>query len=157
MLTVDFRSASSAEITRRISSGALNRSTPKENHEKPPSYVQHMQQSSQRPQYQSPLSVLQKDRFFNKKTNFQSSIANHSSGRSRSDQVDHSARLSASMNPRMDRLTAHKTPFERDRFAESLAKVSLSHIDWYFPSVLFQLSASQPKKLFSDPRSTPVR
>ena len=32
------------------------------------------------------------------------------------------------MNPRMDRLTAHKTPFERDRFAESLAKVSSEYL-----------------------------
>lgn len=50
------RSASSAEITRRISSGALNRSTPKENFgaEKPPSYVQHMQTRSN---YQAPLSA----------------------------------------------------------------------------------------------------
>ena len=36
-----------------------------------------------------------------------------------------------SANPRMDRLTAHKTPFERDRFGESLAKVSSSLYSLY--------------------------
>lgn len=148
-----FRSASSAEI-RRISTGAnfRNPPTPKErkisssssnsdrrgNENAPPSYAQHIS----RPNYQSPLSVSLKilGRFLThiKSYIWTSKIIKHFKSSFQAlttDSIRHQASSGLSqsvsgdrhMTPRrskIDRLTASKSMFERDRFAESLAAVS---------------------------------
>jgi hypothetical protein len=145
------RSASSAEINRRMEGHVTSRSTPKSvssdgikklrpstmpgkitGKDPPPSYHNHQHQYIQTPvhsrnQFQSPNPLS-------------ASVSGTNTAQVRLEK----SKLSASMSDsdrKIDRLTASKSMFEKDKFAESLAKLP-------------NLNAGRPKKLFPDPRSS---
>jgi len=143
--TTSVRSASSAEI-RRISTGAnfRNPPTPKErkisssssnsdrrgNENAPPTYAQHIN----RPNYQSPLS-----------SSFQA-LTTDSIRHQASSGLSQSVSGDRHMTPRrskIDRLTASKSMFERDRFAESLAALTANR----------PKSLKREERLFPEPRA----